>query len=93
MCIGIPMRVVESGEFFAICEGRGEWRRLDVMLIGAQPVGTWVLAFLDAAREVIDEARAKQINEALDQLEAALRGEYGESSTGCGIPAEAGMDS
>lgn len=76
MCIGIPMRVVEGGEFSALCEGRGTMRRLDTMLVGAQPPGTWVLAFLDSAREVLDEERARAINEALDELEAAMRGAF-----------------
>jgi [NiFe] hydrogenase assembly HybE family chaperone len=34
MCLGIPMQVVESDEFTALCERRGEQRRLNMMLIG-----------------------------------------------------------
>ena len=38
MCIGIPMRVIECDGFTALCEGRGEQRRVNVMLIeGAEP--------------------------------------------------------
>ncbi len=75
MCIGVPMRVAEPGETRAWCEGRGERRLIDMQLVGPQPVGTWILAFLDAAREVLDAERARQIDAALDALDAALRGE------------------
>ena len=73
MCLGIPMRVLEGGEI-AWCEGRGERRRLDLRLVGAQPPGTWVLAFIDTAREVLTDAQAAQIDQALDGLAAALAG-------------------
>ena len=33
MCIGVPMRVIESDGFTALCERRGERRRVNVMLI------------------------------------------------------------
>jgi len=59
----------------AWCEGRGERRRLDLALIGAQPEGTWVVAFRDVARQVLSEDEAKALNLALDGLQAALRGE------------------
>lgn len=75
MCLGIPMQVVESNEFTALCERRGEQRRLNMMLIGPQPVGTWVLAIMDHAREVLEPERAQQIDEAVSGLEAAMRGE------------------
>jgi hypothetical protein len=45
MCIGVPMQVVESGPDWAWCEADGQRERLDMVLIGPQPVGTWVLAF------------------------------------------------
>ena len=75
MCLGIPMQVVESDEFTALCERRGEQRRLNMMLVGRQPVGTWVLAIMDHAREVLTPENAQQIDEAVQALEAALRGE------------------
>jgi hydrogenase expression/formation protein HypC len=76
MCLGLPMRVVEAGECYALCERRGERRRLDMRLLGPQPPGTWVLAWLDSAREVLDAQRAAEIDAALDALEAVLRGEH-----------------
>ena len=75
MCLAIPMRVVSGNEFVAWCEGRGERRRLDLALVGAQPAGTWVVAFRDVARQVLTENEARSLNLALDGLQAALRGE------------------
>ncbi|RCX32850.1 HypC/HybG/HupF family hydrogenase formation chaperone [Thioalbus denitrificans] len=76
MCIGIPMQVVDpAGPFHAWCEGRGERRLVDLMLVGGQPPGGWVLVFLDSAREAIDPERAHRIGAALDALDAALRGD------------------
>jgi len=75
MCLGIPMQVVEAGEFMALCERRGEMRHLNMMLVGSQPVGTWVLALKDHAREVLTDDQARQVDDAVQSLEAALRGE------------------
>jgi hydrogenase expression/formation protein HypC len=75
MCLGIPMRVVRSDGYLALCEGRGERRHVNMMLVGEQPVGTWVLVHLDSAREVVDEVYAARINEGLDAIEAVMRGE------------------
>ena len=36
MCFAIPMRVVSGEGLVAWCEGRGERRRLDLALVGAQ---------------------------------------------------------
>ena len=55
MCIGVPMRVVSDGEARAWCEGGGERAELDMLLVGPQPVGTWVLAFQGSARRVMSE--------------------------------------
>jgi hydrogenase expression/formation protein HypC len=75
MCFAIPMRVVSGEGLVAWCEGRGERRRLDLALVGAQPAGTWLVAFRDVARQVLTEDEARTLNLALDGLEAALRGE------------------
>lgn len=74
MCIALPMRVVETEGLEALCEGMGQRRRIDLSLVGAQPVGAWVLVFLDAAREVVSEARAKEVENALAALGLALSG-------------------
>ncbi len=74
MCLGIPVQVLECGEHFARCAGRNGEVRVDLSLVGRQAEGTWLLIFLDAAREVIDGERAAAINAALDALDAAQAG-------------------
>lgn len=74
MCLGIPVQVIECGEHFAHCAGRSGERRVDLSLVGPQAPGTWLLSFLDAAREVIEDERAAAINAALDALDAAQAG-------------------
>ena len=75
MCIGVPMQLVSPGTGRALCEGRGQRETLDLMLVGAQPPGTWVLAFRGAALRVLSAEEARQTNGALDALEAVLAGD------------------
>ena len=75
MCLGIPMQVIECRGLVALCQGRGGPRQLDLALVGEQAPGTWLLAFIDAAREVIDTNAAARITAALDGLEAVMSGE------------------
>ena len=74
MCLGVPMRIVEGDDVTALAERNGETRRLSMMLVGAQPIGTIVLVHIDSAVRVLDEAEAKLIDDALHGLEAALHG-------------------
>lgn len=76
MCIGVPMRIVEVGEGTALCQPRngGEQQRVDTLLVGELPVGSWVLVFLGAAREVLNEETAYQISDALSALDIAMHG-------------------
>jgi hydrogenase expression/formation protein HypC len=77
VCVGIPMRVVQpiAGGAFCDCEGRGRAERLDTMLVGEQPAGTWVLASRGVAVRVLTVDEAAQVNAALDALESALAGD------------------
>jgi hydrogenase expression/formation protein HypC len=75
MCIGLPMQVVEQRGESALCLYRGEETVVDMMLVGEQPVGTWLLVFLYAAREVISEQKARQIADALEAMRLAMQGE------------------
>lgn len=76
MCVGVPMRVVETGPGYALCERSGGGRELvDVMLVGEPPVGAWLLVFLGAAREILSEEQAGEIASALRAVELALQGE------------------
>lgn len=74
MCLGLPVLVIACGEHFAHCAGRSGEQRVDISLVGPQATGTWLLCFLDAAREVITPERADAINAALDALAAAQAG-------------------
>ncbi len=72
MCLGVPMRIVESDGYTALCERRGEQRRVNVMLIEEAPVGAWVLVHVSNAVRLLDDEEASLINEALDELAGAL---------------------
>ncbi len=75
MCIGVPVQVVQANDFTALCRGRNGEETVNMMLIGAQPVGTWVLNFLGSAREVLSAEDAANIDKALDGLSAIMQGE------------------
>jgi len=75
MCLGIPMTVVEGDDFSALCARESETRRVSMLLIGAQPVGTKVLVHIDSAVRVLDDAEAETIDNALAGVAAALSGE------------------
>jgi len=76
MCIGIPVRVIESFAHHAICQmDDGQHVTIDTQLVGQQPTGAWLMTFLNAAREVISEQRALETIAALQGLQAAVNGE------------------
>ncbi|MES9934718.1 MAG: HypC/HybG/HupF family hydrogenase formation chaperone [Candidatus Sedimenticola sp. PURPLELP] len=75
MCIGAPVQVIESRGFMALCSGRNGEEEVNMMLIGPQPEGTWLLNFLGSAREVLSEEDAEKISSALDALSAVMSGD------------------
>ena len=75
MCIGIPMQIQSLRGDMAVCLYQGVEYLIDLMLVGTLPVGTWVLVFMDTAREVLDETRALQITRALEAMRLAMQGE------------------
>ena len=77
MCMGLPMQVIEPGFGVAICRFGVEQRRIDTMLVGEQPAGTWLLVFIDAAREVISADAAERIKNALNSLDSVMKGGTG----------------
>ncbi len=79
MCLGLPMRVVELEGDFALVEGLGETRRVSLLLIGPQPVGTPLLIHTDNAVRVLDEAEVPLLERALGGLQAVLVGESPEA--------------
>jgi hydrogenase expression/formation protein HypC len=78
MCIGMPLQVVACEAHQAWCEAwTGDTLQrecLDMSLVGAQPVGTWVLGFLGAARQVLSTTEAAQALAARQALAAVLHG-------------------
>lgn len=75
MCVGVPVQIIQSNDFMARCHGRNGEEQVNMMLLGPQPEGTWVLNFLGSAREVLSEEDALNINKALDGLTAIMQGE------------------
>jgi hydrogenase expression/formation protein HypC len=87
MCLSIPMQIVaiegENGDFAIVERPQGgseqnlvRRERVNMMLIGQQPVGTWILASLGLAKEVIDDDERALIEDALAALSASLDGDY-----------------
>ena len=74
MCVGIPMRVVETGNGSALCEGLGQRRQINTLLVGDQPVGTWLLTFLDTAREILTADDAAKIADAVRAVNLVMQG-------------------
>ena len=75
MCIGIPMQVVGVEGGATICAGRGRREPIDTALVGAVPVGGWLLAYHGSAVRTMSAEEAAQTGAALDALEAALAGD------------------
>jgi len=76
MCIGMPMQVVACEERCAWCEADGQREQLDMALVGPQPVGTWVLAFHGAARQVLSDIQADQARAGRRALASVLAGHH-----------------
>lgn len=74
MCMGVPMKIIEQGSGYAVCDNQGEKRQIDTMLVGEQPVGTWILVFIDAAREVLSQEEALKIIDALQAVKDVMNG-------------------
>lgn len=72
MCMGVPMQVLSMQGTYALCEAKGQIETVDMLLVGEQPTGTWILNFLGAAREVLDPATALQMQEALQALSLTM---------------------
>ena len=71
MCLGIPMQIRAADGIVGETEDGG---LVDLSLTGPVAPGTWVLTFLGAAREVLDEAEALRIGAAIDGLRSLMQG-------------------
>ncbi len=74
MCIGVPMIVARAEGSHAWCEADGRSELLDMRLVGDQPPGTWVLAFLGTARQRLSETEAVQARAGRAALASVLAG-------------------
>jgi hydrogenase assembly chaperone HypC/HupF len=77
MCIGVPMRIESGDAFTALAvaddgDGTPQRQAVDMLIVGAQQPGTWVLVFHGAARRVLDPLEAAQMRDALAALRIAL---------------------
>ena len=68
MCIGLPMKILQTGLGTAVCEGMGITKEVNTLFIGEQQPGTWVLVFLDSAREILSSEEADKITMAMSAL-------------------------
>lgn len=75
MCLGLPMTIVETDGISALCRHGDETRQVSVLLLSNPPVGAKVLVYLDSAVRLLDDEEARLIGEALQGLEAAMKGE------------------
>lgn len=75
MCMGTPLQVQHGDALQAWCEADGRAQWVDMMLVGAQPPGTWVLEFLGAARQVLGAEEAAQARAGRQALAAVLAGD------------------
>jgi hydrogenase expression/formation protein HypC len=74
MCIGTPMRIVAVEGAVAICEGRGARERVSLALLGATPVGSWILAWQGTAVRTMTAQEAHETGAALDALAEVMAG-------------------
>ena len=74
MCVGLPMTVISTDGARALCARRGERRSVSTLLIGDTAPGDLVLVFIDNAVRRLEADEARQIDDALDGLAAAMEG-------------------
>lgn len=75
MCLGFPMTILSGDDAQALCVRKGETQSVSMLLVGAQAPGTRVLVHLGTAMRVLEPEEAQVIDDALDGLAAASRGE------------------
>jgi len=78
MCLSVPMQVesIEAGGALAWVARGARREQVSMLLVGEQPVGSWVLVALGFAKAVLDEEGRATIEEALEALAATLDEDY-----------------
>ena len=74
MCIGTPLCIVSVDGIAATATDGSTPQLIDLSLTGPLAPGSWVLAFLGTAREVLTETEAARIAAALAALRAVMAG-------------------
>jgi hydrogenase expression/formation protein HypC len=60
MCLGVPAKVLETGDGAAVVELGGVRREISVMLLGDVSVGEWVIVHAGFAIEKLSEEEAER---------------------------------
>lgn len=60
MCLGVPAKILETGDGSALVELGGVRREISVMLIDDVSVGEWVIVHAGFAIEKLSEEEAEQ---------------------------------
>jgi hydrogenase expression/formation protein HypC len=60
MCLGVPAKILETGDGAAVVELGGVRREISVMLIDDVAVGEWVIVHAGFAIEKLSEEAAEQ---------------------------------
>ena len=60
MCLGVPAKVLETGDGAAVVELGGVRREISVMLVDDVSVGDWVIIHAGFAIEKLSEEEAEQ---------------------------------
>lgn len=78
MCLSVPMQVetLEADGALAWVVRGARRERVNLLLVGEQPVGAWVLVAHGFAKEALDADALAQTEEALEALAASLDGDY-----------------
>ena len=74
MCLGVPMQLVSVDGIAGMARDGASVELVDLSLTPDARPGDWVLIFLGAAREVMDEAEAMAMRRALDGLRSLMSG-------------------
>ena len=76
------MQIKEKSFGYAKCEGMGITREVDTLLVGDLPIDTWVLVFLNSAREILTEDNAKKIADAVKAVDLIMEADSNISTNG-----------
>ena len=60
MCLGVPAKILETGDGAAVIELGGVRRKISVMLLDDVSVGEWVIVHAGFAIEKLSEGEAEQ---------------------------------